>query len=102
MLNNCSCLLRSITYSVSHQNTYNYRFLGIDYNKYVDTYDLVTNFTYNFLNYLFHLKYRLKSKHETLKQTLILVITKENCFNRNGSVPHIANAMPIHMVKTAF
>ena len=43
----------------------------------------------------------LKSKNETLKQTLILAITKKTVLIVAVSVPHMANAMPMHMVKTA-
>ena len=48
----------------------------------------------------FYLQYWLKSRNETLKQTLILAIAKKNVLIVTVSVPHMANAIPIHMVKT--
>ena len=48
----------------------------------------------------FYLQYSLKSKNETLKQTLMLAIAKTVLIVA-VSVPHTANAMPIDMVKTA-
>ena len=47
----------------------------------------------------FILQYWLKSRNETLKQRLILAIAN-TVLILTVSVPHMANAMPIHMVKT--
>ena len=68
----------------------------------MDNYDLGQTLALNSLNSLFYLQYWLKSRNETLKQTLILAIAKK----KNGLIvtfsdPHMAIAMPIHMVKTA-
>ena len=47
-----------------------------------------------------HLLFWLKSRNETLKQTFILAIAKIVLIVM-VSVPYMANAMPIHMVKPA-
>ena len=44
----------------------------------------------------------MKSRKEVLKQTLILAIAKRTALIVTVSVPHIACAMPIHMIKAAF
>ena len=58
------------------------------------TFDLIPKITF------FNLQYWLKLRNETLKQTLILAIAKTGLIV-TVSVSHMANAMPIHMVKTA-
>ena len=88
-----------ITNCVSHQNTYNYSLSAIDYNHYIDSYDLGKNIHF-IPKITFFLQYWLKSRNETLKQTLILAIAKHVLIVK-VSVPHMANAMPIHMVQTA-
>ena len=50
---------------------------------------------------LYMLHYLLKSRNETIKQTLIHAIAKNLFLIVTISVPHMANAMPIHMDKTA-
>ena len=36
ILNDCSCLVRSNAHCVSHQNTYNYSIIAIDYANFID------------------------------------------------------------------
>ena len=43
----------------------------------------------------------MKSRIETLEQMLFLAIAKKPVLIVTGSVPHMANIMPIYMVKTA-
>ena len=49
-------------------NTCKYSLSAIDYNNYIDSYDLGGNLTLNSLNYLFYLQYWLKSRNETLSK----------------------------------
>ena len=91
-----------ITYCVSHQNTCNCSLSAIDYNNYIDRYDLGKKLTLKFLKlpFLFTIlveivKWNMKAKvypcHSKKKTVLIITV----------SVPHMTNAIPIHMVKTA-
>ena len=82
----CGPTQHYITNCVSHQNTCNYSLSASDYNNYIDSYDFGGKLTLNSFNYLFYLQYWLKSRNETLKQTLIIAIAK-NCFKRNGFCP---------------
>ena len=89
------------TNCLSHRNTCNYSLSAIDYNNYIDSYDLGKK-TYNhFPKITLFLQYWLNLINETLKQTLILAIAKNPVSIITVSVPHMANNMPIHMVKTA-
>ena len=92
-----------ITNCVSHQNTCNYSLSAIDYKNYIDSYELEKNLHLipKITLKRFYLQYWLKSRNETLKQTSILAISK-TVLIVTVSVPQMANAMPIHMVKTAF
>ena len=60
-----------ITNCISHQNTCNYSLSAIDYNNYIDSYDLSKNL-HLIHKITFYLQNWLKSRNETLKQTLIL------------------------------
>ena len=90
-----------ITHCVSHQNTCNYSLSANDYKNYTDNYDSGKKLTLYSYYYLFYLQYWLESINETLKQMFILAIAKKLFLIVTVSVPHMANAMPIHMVKTA-
>ena len=61
---------------LSHQNTFNYSLSAIDYNHYIDSYDLGKNLHLIHIITVFYLQYWLKLRNETLKQTLILAIAK--------------------------
>ena len=67
-----------ITHCVSHRNTCIYSLSAIDYNNYIDNYDLGKNL-HLIPKITFLCLYWLKSRNETLKQTFILALQK-NCF----------------------
>ena len=90
-----------ITNCVSHQNTCNYSLSAIDYNDYIDSYDLGKNLhLISKITFLFTIifveieKRNIKANVnpcKSKKKPVIIVLV---------SVPHMANAMPIYMVKT--
>ena len=87
-----------MTQCVSHQNTCNYSLSAIDYNNYIDNYDwgknlhLIPKFLFTILVEIekWNIKADVYPCH--CKKTVLILLV---------SVPHMANAMPIHMVKSA-
>ena len=89
-----------ITRCVSHQNTCNYSLSAIDYNNYIYNYDLGKNWHWiPKITFLFTILVEIEKR--IIKADVNPCHSKKTVLIVTVSIPHMTNAMPIHMVKTA-
>ena len=91
-----------ITHSVRHQYTYNYSVSAIDYNNYINIYDLGTKHYPLFLKLPFLFTIWVEIEKWNIKADVYPCHSKKTILTVTGSVPNLAKGMPIHMAKPAW